>query len=145
MNIVIQTPLSKMSKEELDFRKMMSELYFENANPFDWGAGERSSGRPRSLFISPVYANHSQLSSILVEVNGSPPKGTMLIVPDSYGIIGHVVFLERGNVKTLVPARRGLPDPNIGPKKEVIRKRISDFIVSLRIPQSDPEGRGCWE
>lgn len=103
---------------ERRFRELIGSLYHRYMGPSDF---------EREIVVTPTYGNHSVLSSIIIEINGSPPKGTVIC------LVAHpqqVTFVADGKSKTFTAT---------GLSKEF--KIIQDFIETLDIPHINPKLR----
>ncbi|HVB95720.1 MAG TPA: hypothetical protein VND41_03865 [Nitrososphaerales archaeon] len=107
---------------ELAFRQLMSRLYWGGPLHSDWSGA----GGARELHVGVQFANYGALTSVLVSVNGSPPKGTMLITIHPVSRTPeHVVFIARGRAKTI---HKGTGDFEV----------VALFLSALRPPTRDP-------
>jgi hypothetical protein len=116
-----QQKRTELQNEE-SVRGMISREY--------WGTSMHDKKSGRSLIVTPIYGCYGHLTTIVITVNGSPTKGTLL-----YDKENQRAYYTHGDVfKRLFPY-----DQAPFPFSEGFA-RIVDFIHSLNIPEYQPMG-----
>ena len=102
---------------ELRFRQIMSRLYWGEPTPSDW------TKEPRQLCITALYADYSKISAVVIQVNGSPPKGSLFIAVDYQPIsVVSATFIGHQKSRTI-------------PRDSDEFKIVSEFVKTLHLKE----------
>lgn len=94
--------MSTMSPAELELRRLFSRLYWGREDPDDWGESNHGPTEPRPLHVAPLFANYTHLSGVMIQVNGSPPKGTLVCLLGDSPYLLQAVFVAHGKSRTIL-------------------------------------------
>lgn len=127
-----------MTETEKKFRLLVGGLY---------NAGTQFE---RPIYVTPAYSNYNKISSAVIEVNGSPVKGTVVLIWDS-GYFGsdegfdEAYFIARGKSRKLATKTRGLMYHSTPSSRRTEAKMeqkyniVWDFWKALNIPSMRDE------
>lgn len=110
------------SKQEADFRRLAHRLYYPGQDVTD------HDDQAREIVITPYGGAYGAVAGYVVAVNGSPPKGTFIVLAGYAG--APIYFVGRGKGRTYES-----PVGRAGKRNAWVI--IMDFLESIGIPPSE--------
>jgi len=127
---LIALKLGRLSKRTIE-RK--SEIVSYGGKFYDLYKEEMS----RPIHVAALYSCYGHLSTLVIEIQGSPPKGLMIVTFPSYDKDPLFIYVEDSNfrLRRINLRELKLKDPN---KYEELATAIHEFIRERKIPYFKP-------